>query len=339
MPPARCRGRAGLVRLVRVGTIALAALTLQVPAWAQTFTVSPITSGNPNFGNIAAAATGTTYFSISPDGVITTSGANGGPITPSTTSVSTVTITCTGNTNQCLNGTANVLVKANTATTGRALAITGFSVKDGTGHVGNVTVNPDGSITFPFTGHTAGAGKTFIVGVTMPIQGDTTTTATTATAGWGVGVAKAPTIPTTTSRTVSATATVRKALSLSKTSDLAFGTIRAPNSGTGTVIISTAGARSIGSGTPYLFPTPSFSAANYNAAGQSGAAVTVSVPASVTLTSGSNTLTATLSPSVSGAQTLNGGALNIKVGGTLTIPSGQAGGNYDGIFTVTVTYN
>lgn len=328
------RGRSRAAR-----AIALAGLALPASAAAQTFAVSAIAGSTPNFGNIAAAASGTTYFTISPSGAITTSGAAGGNIASGTKSAATVTITCTGSTNQCSNGTAIVLVKATTTSTGRALPITAFSAQTGSGTVGTITTNPDGSITFPFTGLSALSGKTFFVGLTMPIQGDSTTTVTTATATWGVGVAKSPTIPTTTSRTTTATATVRKALSISKTSDLAFGAVRAPDSGSGTVTVDpSTGQRS---GTLVLIPGLSSTAAAYTATGQASTAITISVPPSAPMTSaGGGTLTATLNSSKSGAQTLSsGGTISWGVGGTVTIPSGTAAGSYSGPFTVTVSYN
>jgi hypothetical protein len=70
----------------------------------------------------------------------------------------------------------------------------------------------------------------------------------------------------------------------------------------------------------------------------------VSVPSTFNLTNGANTITVTLTPSVSGTQTLGGsigsaGTLPILVGGSFGLTSTTALGTYTGSFGVTITYN
>lgn len=141
------------------------------------------------------------------------------------------------------------------------------------------------------------------------------------------GVANAATATGTASATILSPVTVTKA------DDLNFGKIIAGASDA-TVTLTSAGAFTCGSG---LTCAGSHSAALFNVAGTSGEVVTVSSDATTTLTSGSNTMTASLSPSAS-TLTLAGGAAQFNVGGALTVAGGQAAGSYSGDFNVTVNY-
>lgn len=176
----------------------------------------------------------------------------------------------------------------------------------------------------------------------LPIKGDAVSTSTSANARWRVGVAKSPTVPTASSKQTNAVATVRKAITISKTSDLAFGAIRAPNSGSSVVTIDkTTGARTLTSGSALLLGGLTSGRALYAIGGQGSRTFTISVPTSLTLVrAGGGSLTSTLTTTASGTQSLNSsGTFNLGVGGALTVPSGTAGGDYSGTFTVTVSYN
>lgn len=319
------------------------ALTLAAvsPLVAQTFSVQSITTSKPNFGNIAAGASGTTTFRITPAGVVSVISGNGGNIPSGTKGAATITIRCVG-ASSCGTGTALVKIWPGTTVSGRANAVTNLAVASGTGTVGTVTTNGDGSIQFPLTGFSGNSNRTFTLGLDLPIKGDDTSTSTSAAAQWRVGVAKSPTVPTSSSKQTNAIATVRKAMTLTKTSDLAFGAIRAPDSGTGTVTINAStGARSIAGGTPVLLGGLTTGQAQFTVGGQASRAFTITVPSSFSLIrAGGGSLTATLTPTASGAQSLNtSGTFSLGVGGTLTVPSGTAGGDYSGVFTVTVSYN
>lgn len=317
------------------------ALTAGAPLMAQTFSVNTITTSRPSFGNIAAAASGTTVFRISPAGAITVASGNGGNTPSGTKGAATITIRCVGAAT-CASATALVKIWPTTTVSGRAGAVTNLAVASGSGTVGTVITNGDGSIQFPLTGFSGTSNRTFTLGLDLPILGDTSSTSTSAAARWRVGVAKSPTVPTTFSSQTNAIATVRKALTLTKTSDLAFGAIRAPDAGSGSVTINAStGVRSIAGGTPVLIGGMSSSRAQFTVGGQGSTAFSISVPSSFSLTrSGGGSLTSTLTPTATGAQTLStGGAFSLGVGGTLTVPSGSAGGDYSGTFTVTVSYN
>lgn len=135
--------------------------------------------------------------------------------------------------------------------------------------------------------------------------------------------------------TGTARARILKQVTITNTSDLDFGTI-VPATAAGTVGVSTGGARTCGAG---LTCTGTTSAANFNITGTVGTVVTVTAPASVTMTSGTNSMTATLTRSAA-TVTLAGGAVNgtVQVGGTLNVAATQADGTYSGTFNVTIDY-
>jgi Mat/Ecp fimbriae major subunit len=129
-----------------------------------------------------------------------------------------------------------------------------------------------------------------------------------------------------------ATAVILAPVTVTKTADLDFGTIAVGTSGA-TVAVSTAGARTCGTG---LVCSGATSAAAFTVSGVTGQTVSVSLPGSVSLTSGANTMSATLTSSA--ASIVLDGTDAFTVGGTLTVSGTQAAGNYSGLFTATVNY-
>ncbi len=324
------------------GAIGSALMLAPAPSLrAQSFSVNSITASTPSFGVVGAAASGDTVFRITPAGTVSVVSGNGGNANAGTKSAATITIRCSG-ASTCSSGTALVKIWPTTTVSGRASTISNLTVASGTGTVGTVTTNSDGSIEFPFTGFSGTSNRTFTLGLDLTILGDGDSTSTSAAARWRVGVAKSPTVPTGYSQQTNAIATVRKAIKITKTSDLAFGAIRAPDSGNSVVTINaTSGARTLTSGTAVLLGGITTGRAQYSISGQASTSISISVPASLTLSrAGGGSLTSTLTATASGTKTLSAaGTFSLGVGGALTVPSGTAGGNYSGTFAVTVDYN
>ena len=132
--------------------------------------------------------------------------------------------------------------------------------------------------------------------------------------------------------TATAKAKILSPITVTKTADLDFGTI-ITSGAAANVTVSTAGARTCG-GT--LVCTNPVTAAAFNIAG-SVAAVNISSDASVSLTSGANTMSATLNTSKA-TSPMTGGTDSFTVGGVLSVGATQADGSYSGTFTVTVNY-
>lgn len=116
-------------------------------------------------------------------------------------------------------------------------------------------------------------------------------------------------------------------------SALDFGTI-VTGAAASTVTVS-AGGRSCGAG---LVCSGTTSAAGFDVTGTAGETVSVASDPSVTLTSGTSSMTANIVASVS-TLTLTGGTGSFNVGGLLNVGANQADGAYEGSFNVTVNYN
>ena len=135
--------------------------------------------------------------------------------------------------------------------------------------------------------------------------------------------------------TASATAKAKilRQVTLTNTTDLQFGTIVSSPTAS-TVVVSTAGVRNCGAG---LVCSGASTAAGFLVTGTSGQVVTVSVPATVTLSSGTNSMLSTLNASAA-TLTLAANAGAFSVGGILAVGADQADGDYAGTFNVTADY-
>lgn len=140
-----------------------------------------------------------------------------------------------------------------------------------------------------------------------------------------------------------ASATIVSPIAIAQAADMNFGNIAVSATG-GTVVLSPAGVRTITGGVTLPATTGTVSAASFNVTGTGSytyaitlpsGSITITNPASVTMSVGSFTST----PSGTGA--LDGaGTQTLTVGATLTVAAGQASGLYDGgSFDVTVNYN
>ena len=153
--------------------------------------------------------------------------------------------------------------------------------------------------------------------------------------------------PNSANASAAGSATVIQPITLSKTTDLAFGAIVRPSLGANTVTIDPlSGARTLsGNGDAALTLNQTVSRATYAVGGEGGAAFSITVPSSFTMTRAGGgeslpvALTAsTLSGSLSGS-TGAAGSANFSVGGSLPLSTATVAGDYIGTFDVTVGYN
>ena len=128
-------------------------------------------------------------------------------------------------------------------------------------------------------------------------------------------------------------------ISITWAQDLDFGTLAGDGTSAGTATINpVSGAKTVAGGV-YDFGGIS-NPATFNLKGTRNTAFTITLPASITLTSGGNTMTLngfTSSPSLVGVLD-NSGKATVAVGATLQVGTSQAAGAYSGIFTITVDY-
>jgi hypothetical protein len=140
--------------------------------------------------------------------------------------------------------------------------------------------------------------------------------------------------------------TIYRAASISANSTLQFGKIIRPTSGSGTVTISTAGARSAGGTNPPGLLTSTVGNADFTVTGEGGTSVTIAVDGSFNMSGpNSSSLAVTTTSTGTGSQSLGGSLgsqgsnLDVKVGGSITVTSTQQTGLYTGTFNVTAAYN
>lgn len=128
-------------------------------------------------------------------------------------------------------------------------------------------------------------------------------------------------------------ALINNPIALTKNTDLDFGSA-APSTAATTVVIDPAGVQS---GTA-IGQAGATSAATFTVTGLAAQSYAITLPASASITDGTNTMTVDTFTE-NATNVLTGGTENFGVGATLNIGANQAAGAYAGTFDVTVAYN
>lgn len=133
---------------------------------------------------------------------------------------------------------------------------------------------------------------------------------------------------------------VQPVLNVTKNTDLNFGSVIRPTSGSGTIIID-ANTGNVSTSNLSMASGNTPTRANFTVEGQPNANINVTYPNSVTLTraGGTETLTIYLTSSMGGGQIGSGGTVQFNIGGQVTLASSTVIGAYSNSFTVTVAYN
>ena len=147
----------------------------------------------------------------------------------------------------------------------------------------------------------------------------------------------------TASASASGSTTIVRPITITKTADMAFGTIVKPSSGTATIQLPSSGDTVSATGGAAAVSGGTLSRAKFAIGGEGGQAVSISVPASFNMSMGSDTIAVTLTPDLAASVNLSNaagssGSATLNVGGQFSLPSTQATGVYSGSFTVTVAY-
>jgi hypothetical protein len=144
--------------------------------------------------------------------------------------------------------------------------------------------------------------------------------------------------------TAAASATIVAPLAITKTVDMNFGNVAVHATTAGTVVLATAGTRTLTGGITLPATTGTVTAASFDVTGSGAYTYNITIPTSdVTLTgtpSGTMILNTFVSdPSGTGA--LTAGAQTINVGATLNVAGGQTAGSYTNAaaIPVVVVYN
>lgn len=312
-------------------------------AAAQTFTVNSISTSD--LGNVAAAASGQTVFrSDAATGTVTVVSGAGARISAGSVR-SLVTIRC-GNQFACNTANASVTVATTGTPTNRAAALQRFAVST-SGATATLVTTPSPGAPISFTIGPVGrnSSKTFWLGFDFPINGDNSSGSTgISQSQFAVTVSRTDGSRANT-RAGTARATVFRRLTIAKSTDLAFGRIVRPSSGTGVVSLSEAtGVVTVSGAGAAALASPAPTAAQFAIAGEGGQSVSISVPSTFSMAGPSGSLTVTTAPNIGGAQTLGGalgsaGSLALRIGGSFNLNSTTPTGSYSGTIAVTVQYN
>jgi hypothetical protein len=146
--------------------------------------------------------------------------------------------------------------------------------------------------------------------------------------------------------TATGSLTIVQPLTITKDADLRFGSIVKPST-SGSVAISTAGARSVTDGVQALSAGDTPQAARFTVSGAGGHALSIQIAPSITISSGTHALLVTTTNNLTGAlaaQVLSGtpeasGTLEVRVGGSVSLASTTEPGTYTGVLTVSAAYN
>jgi len=320
-----------------------AALALASPAAAATYVIN-ITEPL-NLGQVATAASADTVFRADPaSGSVTVQSGSGRRVTPGSVR-SMVTVTCRpdrGVDPACQNNNITIRVGPIGSVSGRARALSGFTVAMGTA---TLVGAPSGSNPLAFQIGPVGdnGSKTFYIGADFPVAGDDSGLSS----GAGENMFYANVVSSggvvLASDTDKGLLTAFRALAIAKTADLSFGRIQRPTSGTSAISLDAAGgARTVG-GTGVGYATPAPVRAAFTISGEGGQQVSLSIPPTLNLT-GPDTLEVTLSKTAPSAPVLSGalgqaGSYAFSVGGSFTLTPTTPTGAYSGVLTVTVDYN
>jgi hypothetical protein len=329
-------------RALPCGCAALAAAVWTVAAPAFADSSYTVTATTPDLGRITSGATGDTVFRInSLNGNVTVISGTG--VRNGSSSVrSLVTIQCTGASGDCSKD-LNVRVGVIGSPIGRARTLAHILAAMGTAVLTSTPFSGNGFITFTIGPIGLNSSKTFWVGADFGVAGDDSGLPTgAAESDFSVLTSEVPAVVAN-GPNGGFTATVIRGLSISKTSDLVFGTVAKPSSGSGTVAIdAVSGARTLTGGAVGLgSPTPTRAA--FSVTGEGGQTISVTVPASFQMT-GPQPITVTTTNSATGSLVLSGalgsaGSYAFGVGGSAPVAFNTPDGNYTGSFTVTVAYN
>lgn len=329
--------------MIRLALAALAGSALPAVASAATWTVN--INGPIELGSVAAAASGDTVFHVdSATGAVSVLSGTGRRLSGGSARVK-VDVSCRndrGGDTACQ--TANVPIRIGVigGLTGRARAFTAFNVTMGTA---TLISGPTGSNPLEFTLAPVqnASVKTFFVGANFPVAGDDSGLPS----GLGVNAfyvyAVDPNGQTLAGDADQGKVTAYRSLAIEKVTDLNFGRIQIPSSGSSTITLNAGNGTRTVSGNAVAFATPAPTRGAFTISGEGGQQVSLAMPATIQL-AGPGTLTLNVTENAENTPRLSGalgaaGTYSFNVGGSFTITPTTPTGQYSGILTVSVDYN
>jgi hypothetical protein len=151
------------------------------------------------------------------------------------------------------------------------------------------------------------------------------------------------------STTANLSVTIERPVTIATNSNLSIGAVVRPTTGSGTVTLSPANARSVTGTNAVWLTSPASTVAYFTVTGEGGQAFTLQIDATDTMTNsgaGGGTLVVTTSNDAgcTSACALSGtiggaGTLAFHVGGSFPFSNATKTGNYSGTINVSATYN
>jgi len=143
--------------------------------------------------------------------------------------------------------------------------------------------------------------------------------------------------------TATSSATIVSPIAIAKVADMNFGNIGIDENNAGVVTLSAGGDRSKSGGVSLPATSGTVAAASFEVTGQPNYTYAITLPNSLVIASGDNTMIVnafTSSPAATGTLSA-AGAQTVNVGASLNVGAGQAEGTYTSTtpFEVTVNYN
>lgn len=316
--------------------VALAVLHVAAtPASAQTISIVSVDAGEPDLGTVASAASGDTHFRITPETGQVTKLSGAGTRTSGGGTRARIAVTCTGD-DACPSASQTVTITQFGSPTGRARSLANFTIAPGADPPTLGTPSGTNTISFDVSGIPRGSTRDFYLGMDFGIADNGPSGL--ATAGFLVSVPAG-------SANGTARATVLRTLSLGKISDLSFGTIVRPASGSGTVTLDASSSTLDVTGTGALALASTASVAHYIVTGEGGQgfSIDMNIESPFNMT-GPGTLPVTLNTNADPSPILSGtagaeGSYSFRIGGSFPVGHDTPAGHYSGSFLVTVVYD
>jgi hypothetical protein len=315
------------------GAAALFPWTVATSAWAQTWSVS-ITPAN--LGKVAMPNS-TSTFHIHPNGAVVTQTGSGIFVGGAPAARALVTVGCTGTTT-CNNTHIKVVITRTTPVDAPVSSLTSFTVAMSDASLAGSAPSPASSITFTLNPISKNTSKSFYVGMDMAVLGSGSSTGPGA-GPWTVTVSNTSGHSAASSATSTQITSLRP-IGVTKSSDLAFGVIVKPASGSGTVTMAPGGGMSFTNG---IINVGDHAPALFKITGEGGAAFSFSLQPTMTMSAGAGTslLVTTIG---SGTYTLGStlgasGTTSLAVGGSFPLSSTTKSAHYSGSFSVLAIYN
>lgn len=307
-------------------------------AAAQTYDIS---IAQPNIGRLVSGRDDTVFrFDPASGNAVRISGS-GSRLTTSSGDID-VTISC-GLQASCLLYSPQVTISPLGSPLGRALDLRAFTVATGSARITSGPSQNGASISFGMSPIGINSSKSFSIGYDFSTVGDDSGKPSgQARTGFLITISRLFGAPLTSSGFVQAI--VFRGLTTSLISNLSFGKVVRPYNGDYSLVYDAA-TETLGSPPGIIvLRGAGITLGRFQVRGEGGQNISISVPASLSLDSGSGSIQVSFNTKNAGSQTLSSalgsaGSVEVAVGGRISISSSTPSGYYSGQLVCIIQYN